>query len=249
MKVSIITASYNRSTTIIRSISSVKQQLYRNTQCVIVDGNSSDDTLAQIQPLLSSQDIVISEPDNGIYDALNKGIEIATGEIIGFLHSDDLYFDNNVLAIVAEAFRDEKVNVVYGDVCFFAVGKLHNVIRRYRSPKLTKKSLAWGKMPAHPAMFIRRSVFADINHFSTDFKIAADYEFMCRLAGYKNLKSVYLPLIFVRMQLGGVSTQGIRSTITLNLEVLKALKQNGIYSNVFMILSKYPSKILEFFKK
>jgi hypothetical protein len=119
-------------------------------------------------------------------------------------------------------------------------------MRRYRSDKLSEKNLAWGKMPAHPAMFIRRQIYKEIGFFETHFKIAADYEFLCRLVHYTNLKSVYLSSVLVRMQLGGVSTGGFRNTILLNKEVFRAIRKNGIYTNLFMLLSKYPSKILQF---
>ena len=249
MQVSVITATYNSSTTVVRAIKSIKRQNYDNVQIVVVDGESQDDTISLIKPMLDDKDILLSEPDHGIYDALNKGLAIAGGDIIAFLHSDDLFYDDNILSTVVDALSDDNVDMVYGDVLFFSVKKEKKTVRKYRSDKLLKKNLAWGKMPAHPAMFIKHRVYEKIGYFETDFQIAADYEFMCRLVNYVKLNAVYLPQTFVRMQLGGVSTGGFKNTVLLNKEVMRALNKNGIYSNLFMLLSKYPSKILQFFRR
>lgn len=247
MQVSVIMATYNRAATVARAIKSLKNQTYSDIQIVVVDGDSMDNTISIIKPMLNDRDILLSEPDKGIYDALNKGLALANGEIIAFLHSDDLYYDNNIIATVVDVFSNGDVDVVYGDVLFFSGKNIDKSVRKYRSDKLSKKNLAWGKMPAHPAMFIKRKVYKKIGYFETDFMIAADYEFMCRLVNYINLNSAYLPYIFVRMQLGGISTSGLKNTVLLNKEVLRALHKNNIYSNIFMLLSKYPLKILQFF--
>ena len=147
MKVSVITATYNRDATIVRAISSVKKQIYTDIQVVIIDGASQDDTISLVSPMLDDKDILQSEPDQGIYDALNKGLDLADGEIVAFLHSDDLYFDNNVISRVVEIFSDDSVDVVYGDVCFFSGSSVTKTKRRYRSDKLSERNLAWGKMP------------------------------------------------------------------------------------------------------
>lgn len=249
MKVSVITATYNRESTVVRALSSIKSQTYSDIQTVVIDGASRDSTISLVTPLLGENDILQSEPDLGIYDALNKGLALAEGEVIAFLHSDDLYFDNNVISNVVEIFSDISIDVVYGDTCFFAGSDISKIKRLYRSDKLSERNLAWGKMPAHPAIFIRRRIYEGIGHFKTDFKIAADYEFLCRLVHYANLKSVYVASPLVRMQLGGASTAGFRSAIILNKEVFRALSNNGIYTNIFMLLSKYPSKILQLFRR
>ena len=236
MKVSVITATYNRDATIVRAISSVKKQIYTDIQVVVIDGASQDDTISLVSPMLDDKDILQSEPDQGIYDALNKGLDLADGEIVAFLHSDDLYFDNNVISRVVEIFSDDSVDVVYGDVCFFSGSSVTKTKRRYRSDKLSERNLAWGKMPAHPAIFIIRQIYEEIGYFETDFQIAADYEFLCRLVQYANLKSVYLSSVLVRMELGGASTGGVRNTILLNKEVFRAIRKNDIYTNIFMLL-------------
>ena len=248
MKVSIITATYNRASTVIRALLSIKNQTYNDIQVIIIDGASEDNTISLVSKMLSDNDILKSEPDLGIYDALNKGLALAEGEIIAFLHSDDLYFDNNVISKVVEVFSDDSVDLVYGDACFFSGNNVKKIRRKYRSNKLSERNLAWGKMPAHPAIFIRRKIYEEVGYFETDYNISADYEFLCRAVHYPNLKSVYLSSFLVRMQLGGASKVGFRSTILLNREVLRALRKNGIYTNIFMLLSKYPSKILQFLK-
>jgi glycosyltransferase involved in cell wall biosynthesis len=252
MKISIITVCFNSDQTIRNTIESVLSQAYSDIEYIIVDGSSTDRTvniIKQFKPLFKGRMNWISEPDKGLYDAMNKGIAVATGEVVAFLHSDDLYFDENVISKVAEVFSNDSVDVVYGDTCFFSGSNVTKTLRRYRSDKLSSGNLAWGKMPAHPAIFIRRRIYDEVGYFETDFEIAADYEFLCRLVKYANLKSVYLSSVLVRMQLGGASTGGLRSTILLNKEVLKAIRKNGIYTNMFMLLSKYPSKIMQFLRR
>ena len=247
MKISIITVCFNSEKTIRDTIESVLSQDYTEIEYIIVDGLSKDKTL-DIVAEYNNISKIISEPDKGIYDALNKGLALAEGEVIAFLHSDDLYFDNNVISKVVEIFSDDSIDVVYGDVYFFSGSNVTKVRRRYRSDKLSASNLAWGKMPAHPAIFIRRRIYEEIGYFETDFNIAADYEFLCRLVHYANLKSVYLSSVLVRMRLGGASTGGFKSTILLNKEVFRAIRKNGIYTNIFMLLSKYPSKIIQFLR-
>lgn len=246
---SIITATYNREKTIARSIKSVKSQSYSNIQHIVIDGKSNDKSIAIINKLLLDNDIFLSESDSGIYDALNKGLSLATGDVIGFMHSDDCYFNDEVLTKVANIFLDNEIDIVYGDACFFKNDDIHKIIRYYKSDRLSKKNLAWGKMPAHPAIFIRNRVYKKYGMFDTNFKIAGDYEFLCRLVSIKNFNSVYLSEPFVRMQHGGASTSGLKGLIIIFKEIRRALKNNSIYSNVFMLLSRYPSKIMQYFIK
>ncbi len=249
MKFSIITATYNREKSIRRSIESTKQQTYKNLELIIIDGLSTDKTLSIVKPLLGDQDILISEKDDGIYEALNKGLEVASGDIIGFMHSDDFFYDNFVLENVAEEFKKSDADIVYGDATFFKEGNINKMIRYYKSDSLSKQNLSWGKMPAHTAMFIKKSVYEKYNHFKTNYRICADYEFLCRISKNNSIKSIYTSNPYIKMQTGGISTGGIKNTIVLNREVLRACLENDIYTNIFMIFSKYPSKILQFLKK
>lgn len=248
MKVSVILATYNRAATVLRAVLSIKSQTYTNIQMIVVDGDSQDDTVSIVEPFLSGDDVLQSEPDAGIYDALNKGLALATGDIIAFLHSDDLFFDDNIIATVVAAFSESRVDLVYGDISFFSGTDVTKVKRRYRSDEFTERNLAWGHMPAHPGIFIRREIYDEVGLFETDYAIAADYEFLCRVIKHPNLKTLYLRSILVRMQLGGISTRGFKSTLILNREVIRALRSNGIYTNILMILSKYPRKILQYFR-
>ena len=248
MKFSIITATYNREKTIKRSIESTQEQTYKNIELLIIDGISTDKTTSIIQPLLSEDDYFISEKDGGIYDALNKGLKISNGDIIGFMHSDDCFFDKNVIAEVASLFKKTNADIVYGDAIFFNEVNFNKITRYYKSDELSSRNLAWGKMPAHTAMFIKKSVYKKHGYFKTNYKICADYEFLCRISKKDSLKSVYVSRPFVKMQTGGISTGGIRNTIILNREVIRACLENNIYTNLFMVLSKYPSKILQYLK-
>lgn len=243
MKISVICAVYNREKTIARSLLSVKNQTYSDVECIVVDGLSSDRTVEIATSILCANDILISEPDNGVYDALNKGILRASGDVIAILHSDDLYVDNEVLVSVIDVFKNDNVQLVYGDAEFFAEKNPNETIRYYKSLALSCKNLSWGQMPAHPSMIFHKEIYRELGGFKTDYKIAADYEFLCRLVTRCKIRSQYIGKPLVRMQLGGLSTSGFKSTIMLNKEVYRGLKENGIYSNYAMILSKYPRKI------
>ena len=248
MKISVITASFNREKTIARALTSINKQTHKNIEKVVIDGASTDSSMDIIRPFLDDADICVSEKDEGLYDALNKGLVLSTGDIIAFLHSDDMYFDEHVLEKVASAFSKTNVDIVYGDACFFRKEKVNHSIRNYKSDELSKKNLAWGRMPAHTAMFINKKIYKKFGLFKNDYQICADYEFLCRIANDPELKSIYLPQTLIKMQTGGISTGGIKNTILLNKEVLKACLSNGIKTNMMMILSKYPSKLLQFIK-
>lgn len=249
LKFSIITAVFNREDTIGRAIKSVKQQSYNNIEMIVMDGESTDGTCRVIESLIAEDDTFISEPDEGIYDALNKGIGNASGDIIGFMHSDDKYTHDNVIEKVADLFADESLDIVYGDACFFAKAHPDKIKRRYISGQLSKIRLAKGFMPAHPSIFIRQRVYDDIGMFKVYYKIAADYEFLCRVVSRGAYKAHYLTEPLVYMQLGGVSTAGIASTILLNKEVVRACRENNIHTNIFMLFLKYPFKLLQYISK
>jgi glycosyltransferase involved in cell wall biosynthesis len=249
IKISIITAVYNRVDTIGRSINSVQTQDCVDYEHVIVDGQSDDGTLRKINEKLDSRTVLSSEPDEGIYDALNKGLARSTGDVIGFMHSDDLYHDDTILKRVSDIFSGGDVDIVYGDAVFFQKDQPDKIVRIYKSGEYSVKRLAWGWMPSHPSMFIHKSIYEKYGYFKTDYKIAADYEFLCRIMTGGRLNVSYLPEVFVRMQVGGASTGGFRNTLQLNKEVLRACRENRIYSNMLMILSKYPVKMLQFLLK
>lgn len=192
---------------------------------------------------------VLSEPDKGIYDAMNKGLERASGDIICFLNADDHYATNTVLSKVAMLMHEQQLDALMGDVGFFHEVDPCRMVRRYRSNHFTPDRLAWGWMPAHPALFLSRAVVQRVGRFKTDYRIAGDYEFIVRAFYGHNLACRHLPEVLVNMQIGGVSTNGFGAKLRLNREVLRACRENGVQTNIVKILSKYPAKLLEFLHK
>lgn len=246
MKISIITVSFNSAATLETTLLSVAEQSYADREHIIVDGGSTDGTLAIIDRYRSSLSHVISEPDDGIYDAMNKGIALATGEIVGILNSDDLYAGPAILEKIAGVFSDPLTDACYSDLVYVRPDNLERVVRYYSGAGFKPDRFAWGWMPPHPTFFVRRALYGQYGLFKTDYKIAADFELTARLLFHHKVRYAYLPEVTVRMRTGGVSTAGWRSTILLNQEVLRACRENGIKTNVFKVLSKYPYKILEF---
>lgn len=242
MKISIIMATYNRASTLPRALASFQSQSYGDKQCVMIDACSSDGSIESILPRLMPGDRLVREPDDGIYDALNKGLTECDGDVVGVLHSDDFFAGSEVLSRVMRIFSTDNPDIVYGDASFFSADNPEKVQRLYKSGAFSRTRLASGFMPAHTAMFFRREVFEKFGKYKVDYEIAADYEFLCRVSD-KGLRYQYLPEVFVRMQLGGKSTKNVRSTIVLNREVLRACRQNGIDTNMPKILMKYPKKI------
>jgi glycosyltransferase involved in cell wall biosynthesis len=249
VKITIITVCFNRAKTIEDTISSVANQSCIETEHIVVDASSTDGTLNVLARHQETLAKVISEPDDGIYDAMNKGIALATGEVIGFLNADDLYASPGVLARVAEVMAREDLDALFADAEFFSAKDSRRTVRRYRSANFAPDRIAWGWMPAHPTLFLHRRVFQRFGVFRTDFRIAGDFELIARIFHANTLKYQYLPEVLVRMRTGGVSTGGWRNSILLNREVLRACRENGIYTNILMILSKYPVKLLEFWRR
>ncbi len=246
MRVSVITACYNCAATVGEAIESVAEQTHGDIEQIVVDGGSTDGTLDVLARHRASVAKLIPGPDKGIYDALNKGIAAATGEIVGILHSDDVYARDDVISTVASRMQSESLDALYGDVAFVPADDTGRIVRVYSSRRFHPSRIAWGWMPAHPALFLRRAVYRQYGGFKTDYRIAADFEFVARIFSTGTLHYAYLPQVLVKMRLGGVSTRGWRSTLMLNREVMRACRENGIATNYFKILSKYPAKALEF---
>ena len=247
MKVSLITGSFNSVSTISDTIESISSQDYLDIEYIIIDGNSKDGTVEVIKSHNQKITKWISEPDSGIYDAMNKGIAMATGEVIGILNSDDFYSNNQIISHVAKAFEDEKVDAVFGDLVFVDPLDLTKIVRKYSSKKWNPKKLAWGFMPAHPTFFVRRKYYESLGVFKTDYKISADYELLIRFLLVHKLNYRYLPLNMVIMRKGGVSSKGLMSNVILNREIVRGCRENGIYTNSFMVYSKYLTKLSELF--
>lgn len=246
MKISVITVAYNAVNTIGNTLASVAMQTHPDIEHIVVDGGSKDGTLDVIRRVGGHVARLISEPDNGIYDAMNKGIGLAIGDVICFLNADDIYPHDQVIADVASMMEENKLDVLYGDVAYFRTENPTKLVRRYSSSRFRPSRIAWGWMPAHPALFVHRRVFEDVGLFKTNYRIAGDFEFVARAFRFGKLRYRYIPEVLVHMRLGGVSTGGWRNALQLNREVLRACRENGIYTNYLMILSKYPFKLIEF---
>ena len=245
MKISIITTSYNSENSIKDTIESVLTQNYKDFEHVIVDGGSKDNTLAIIkeyEPKYNGRLKYISEPDKGIYDAMNKGIRMATGDVVGILNSDDFFSANNILSSVVTNFSDG-VEAVFGDVHYVNDSDLNRSVRKYSSANFKPAQMMMGFMPAHPSFYCKKEVFDKVGLYDPSFKIAADFEFLLRAIYINRIKTKYLPLDFVTMRAGGASSSGLKSHKTIFLEHLKAYRKNGVNSNAFLESLRYAYKL------
>lgn len=245
IKITLITVCYNSEKTIRRTIESVLKQDYNNIEYIVIDGGSKDNTIKIINEYKKRINKIVSEPDNGIYDAINKGILLASGDIVGILNSDDFFYDNYVLSKVADNFdSDNSLDSVIGDLVFLnRKGKVHRI---YKSTNWLPQKFEWGIMPPHPTFYCKKSIFNKFGYYRDDLKIAADYELMMRFLLVNNISYKYLPMRFVIMTLGGASTKNIRSKMLINKEVLYACKINNVNTNFLKIYTKYFIKLLEF---
>ena len=248
MKISIITCVYNNSKTIAEAIESVLSQTHDDIEYIIIDGASTDGTIDIINQYKDKISTIVSEPDKGIYDGLNKGIQLATGDIIGFLHSDDLYQHNNVIKMTDETFDKYNVDSVYGDLTYVSKDNTSNVIRYWKSGGFTLKKLAHGWMPPHPTFFVKRKVYEEAGVFDTSFKIAADYDIILRLLGKYKISTHYIPEVLIKMRVGGESNKSLKNLFQKSLDDFRAMKNNGI-GGIGSLLIKNISKLPQFFVK
>ncbi len=228
MKISVITATYNCRETIGDCLDSVVAQTHGDREHLVIDGASTDGTLALLQARRAGLADLVSEPDGGIYFGLNKGIARARGEVLGFLHGDDVFADAEVLARVAEAFADPGVMAVYGDLEYVSRTDPGRVVRHWRSRAFEPGLLRRGWMPPHPTLYLRRSVYARLGGFDTRYRIAADYDLMLRVLSQLPGRAVYLPRVLVRMRLGGESNRSLGSIARKSWEDYLALRRNGL---------------------
>ncbi len=245
MKISIITSVYNNKDTVAESIESVLSQTYDNIDYIIVDGASTDGTVDVIKNYQSNISTFVSEPDDGIYDGLNKGIALATGDIIGFLHSDDIYQNKQVIEKVVQAFKDEQVDSIYGDLTYVSKDDTSNVIRYWKSGDFSVKKLSRGWMPPHPTFFVKREIYEKRGSFDTSFKIAADYDIILRFLGKYLITTHYIPEILIRMRVGGESNKSLKNLFLKSKDDLRAMKKNKI-GHLNSLLIKNISKLPQF---
>ena len=247
MKISIITVVYNNKSYLEDAILSVKNQTYKNIEHIIVDGGSTDGTVEIIKKHSKLISNWISEPDSGIYDAMNKGINLSTGELIGILNSDDIYFHENVIKNVVSLFKQQKMDGCYGDLIYVSEN-LKNTIRHWKSSEYKKGLFKSGWMPPHPTFFVRKKIYERFGDFNCSFKISADYELMLRFIEKNHICIYYVPEILIKMRVGGKSNRGIMNLIRKSLEDYKAWKVNGLKISPVIVLKKPFSKLNQFFK-
>lgn len=249
MKVSIITAVKNNSATIGDCIKSVLSQTYANIEHIIIDGSSTDGTLGIVNKFRDKITKVVSEPDNGIYDALNKGIKLATGEIIGFLHADDIYADEKVIEKAMDVFLKHNVDSCYGDLLYVDRNNTDRIIRYWKSSPYRNGSFRYGWHPPHPTFFAKKRVYEQYGLFRTDLSIAADYEVMLRFMEKYRIKTHYIPEVLVKMRMGGKSNRSLRNILLQTHEDYKAWRINGLEGGMLAVFLKKLKKAPQFVKK
>ena len=243
MKVSIITVSYNSVRTIRATIESVLSQDYPNLEYLIVDGGSTDGTVAILREYADRITRWVSEKDEGMYDAMNKGIAMATGDVIGILNSDDTYMTNYVVSKMMQALTAAQADVVFADLILVDQHHPEKVLRYYDSGNFKPSKFRYGWMPAHPTVFIRKPIYDAVGPFVTDYKIAADYEMLIRVLAVHAASYCYVAKPIVRMRSGGASTAGWSRNWILNQEIVRACRANGIQTNMGLLLLKIPAKL------
>jgi glycosyltransferase involved in cell wall biosynthesis len=245
IKISVVTAVFNSAKTIGPAIESVLGQCYPDVESVVIDGGSNDGTLSILDTYRSRLGILISEPDKGIYDALNKGIQQCSGDVIGFLHSDDLFSDAEVVSKIAAVFADPSVDAVYGNLLYVSHDDPDRVVRYWRAGEFSRERLGWGWMPPHPTFYARRSVYERLGVFNTSYRIAADYDCILRFLGQGKVRVAYIPEVLVRMRVGGESNRSLSNIICKSREDYRAIRENGT-GGLITLLAKNMLKLPQF---
>lgn len=249
MKISVITVTYNSEKYLENTIKSVLDQKYKDYEYLIIDGESGDSTMdivKRYEPLFEGRMRYVSEKDNGMYDAINKGILIASGDIVGIINSDDFFHRTDILDIVAHEFENNSsTQAIYGDVRFVHPNNLDKTVRYYSSKNWRPWRFRFGFMPAHPSFYTYKENFEKYGYYKYDYHIAADYELLIRHLYNNKVPSKYIPLDFMKMRTGGRSTNGLKSNLILNREIIRACKENGIWTCMPLLLCKYFIKVFE----
>lgn len=248
LKISVITAVFNNRQTIAAAVDSVLSQACVEVELLVIDGGSTDGTLDVLQAYGDRLSVLVSEPDEGIFDALNKGILLSTGDVVGFLHSDDMFADERVLMRIAEAFVAPDVGAVYGDLLYVRRNAPDVVVRYWRAGKFSQTRLKWGWMPPHPTFYVRRSVYQRLGVFDLRYRIAADYDTILRFLGKGKIRVDYIPEVLVRMRLGGTSNRSFANIVRKSKEDYLALRRNGV-GGVGTLAWKNLSKVKQFFNR
>ena len=248
MRVSIITTVYKGVKTIEDCIKSIISQTYSNVEYIIIDGGSTDGTLDIIKKYMNSIAKVLSEPDDGIYHAMNKGIKIATGEVVGILNSDDIYADNYVIENVVKYLSENDIDCCYGDLVYVDKNDTNKIIRKWMAGNFAKRKFEKGWMPPHPAFFVKNRIYERYGSFNLKFPIIADYELMLRLLYKHDISTIYIPKVLVKMRTGGKSKPSFINVINNSISCYHAWKANGLRPRIITFLLKPLSKINQFLK-
>ena len=247
MKVSIITVSFNAEDTIRRTIESVLSQSYPEIEYIVIDGGSTDRTVQIINEYQQQIETIISEPDEGEYYAMNKGLDIATGEVIGFLCADDVFMNQYSLETLLSPFLSDRepVDVVWGDLIIVGRDNPEKIIRYYRANYFNRNHFKFGIMPPHPTVYIKKDCFLKYGKFDTQYSISADFDLVARFIYRQSLPYKYVKGIFVRMSDGGVTNSDMSNKYLLNQEILVSNKANGVPAHLVLLLMKIPIRIIE----
>ena len=251
MKISIITVTYNSEKTLAETLQSILAQSYYNIESIIIDGSSKDNTISIIkeyEPLFNGKMKWVSEPDKGLYDAMNKGIHMATGDIIGILNSDDFYTDSNVLQDIALSFKNNKIDCLYGNLYFVDSIETNKVVRTWKGSQHKMGGFLKGWHPAHPTFYVKKEVYDKHGVFDTSFNVSADFELMLRFIEKHQISNLYLDRYFIKMRMGGESTGSINKIIQGNKNVLRAFKKNGFNVSPFYPIIRLLPKALNIIK-
>lgn len=250
MKISVITVCYNSAETIAHTLRSVREQTYGNIEHIVVDGRSTDNTLEVLAAEGQHVAKLVSEEDKGIYDAMNKGVALASGEVVGFINADDFYASTIVLADVAAAFEKSGADSCYGNLCYVSQTDPARTVRYWRSKDFVPGSFEAGWCPPHPTFFVRRSVYERLGGFDLSFKIAADFELMARYLEAARITSYYIPEVLVKMRLGGTTNRSLSNIFKQNAEIRRALSKIGRRSSlVSFILNKLVTRAIQFVRR
>lgn len=250
MKITIITVCYNSAKTIGHTLQSVSEQTHSDIEHIIIDGGSKDNTLAIISAEGAHVSRLVSESDNGIYDAMNKGIALASGEIVGFINADDFYASPNSLATVAAAFAKSGADSCYGDLCYVSQVDPRRTVRYWRSSAFLPGSFEKSWCPPHPTFFVRRSVYQRLGGFDLSFRIAADFELMARYLEAARISSWYIPEVLVKMRLGGTTNRSLSNIFKQNAEIRRAISENGLHFSLFSFaLNKLVTRVIQFVRR
>lgn len=252
MKISVVTVTFNSGKTVRDTIASVLKQRYQDYEYLVIDGGSTDDTvdiIKEFEPKFEGKMRWVSEKDKGMYDGINKGIRMATGDVVGIINSDDFYHRNDIFNVIAKTFEDNKdVQAIYGDVRFVHPDNLEKTVRYYSSKHWKPWRFRFGFMPAHPTFFTYRENFEKYGYYQYDYHIAADYELLIRHLYTNKVPAKYIPVDFMKMRTGGRSTNGWKANIILNKEIVRACKENGIWTCMPLLFMKYFIKVFELIK-